>query len=60
MEDLCHHLFELSIILHMLNRQADCITTCGDCWVANCMYTILDVTGVIELHKDSEVSLLFW
>lgn len=53
MEGLCHHLFDLSIILHMLNRQLDCITTCGQCWVANCMYTTLDVTGEIELHKDT-------
>lgn len=60
MEGFGQDLFEIKIGLYVFNRQADCIATCADCWVADCMYTMLDVTGMIELHKDSEVFLLFW
>lgn len=53
----CHPLFELSISLHILNRQPGSISTCG-CWVANCLNTVQDVTGVF-LFSSGKIRMCF-
>lgn len=58
MEGFSDYLFEVQIGLHVFNWQVDGIAVHADCGVANCMNTMLDVTSVVELHKDFEIFCL--